>query len=138
MYGITNYGTRNNVLVDLVQQLTAQFVGFIPKLIVAIIIWILGMYFLGLFVKMVRKLDIKALKPVGKVIDSFAFFILPLGKLLLALVVLDYLGIGRTVISALLNGLSFAIAIALGLSFGKAIEGDVKSWVDSIKKQLEK
>ena len=91
MYGITNYGTRNNVLVDLVQQLTAQFVGFIPKLIVAIIIWILGMYFLGLFVKMVRKLDIKALKPVGKVIDSFAFFILPLGKLLLALVVLDYL-----------------------------------------------
>lgn len=126
----------DSVLLGVVQELAIQFMEFIPKLIVAIVIWIVGKYFLNVFVNIVRKVDVKQLKPVSKVIDSFAFFILPVGKVLLALVILDYLGIGRTVISAMLSGLSFAIAIALGISFGRALEGDAKEIVESIKKQL--
>lgn len=127
-----------NVFVTAGQQLVVQLVDLIPKLIVAIIIWIVGKYFLNLLVGLVRSVKVKELKPVNRLIESFAFLILPIGKVLLALIVLDYLGIGRTVISAFLNGLTIAIAIALGIAFGKALEEDAKALVRSAKKELEK
>ena len=88
-------------------------------------------------VNLLKKVELKGAKPVNKLVQQLAYILWPLGKVILFLVVLDYLGIGRTVISALLSGLTFAIAIALGLAFGKALEGDAKEVVDSIKRQLE-
>ena len=75
---------------------------------------------------------------MNKILQSFTQILLPLGKFILFLVILDYLGIGRTVIDAFLSGFSFAVAIALGISFGKALEPDVKQLVENFKKQLEK
>lgn len=128
----------SNIFVSAGQQLVFQLIDLIPKLIVAIIIWIIGKYFLNLLVGLVRNVKVKELKPVNRLIESFAFLILPIGKVLLALIVLDYLGIGRTVISAILNGLTFAIAIALGIAFGKAFEEDAKALLRSAKRELEK
>lgn len=85
-----------------------------------------------------ERIKLDKAKSLNKVLESFTFILLPLGKLILFLVVLDYLGIGRTVIDAFLSGLSFAVAIALGLAFGKALEPDAKEFVDNFKKQLEK
>ena len=120
------------------QQLLYQLVGFIPKLIVALIIWIVGKYFIGVGINLIRKVQIKGAKPVNKLVESLAYILLPLGKVLLFLIILDYLGIGRTVINALLSGLTFAIAIAVGLAFGKAFEDDARAIVESVKRQLEK
>jgi small conductance mechanosensitive channel len=121
-----------------IQQLLFQLINFIPKLLVALIIWVVGKYLIGLGVDLIKKIHIKGATPVNKVVESLAYILMPFGKVLLFLIVMDYLGIGRTVIQSLLSGLTFAIAIALGISFGKALEGDAKKVVDEVKKQLEK
>lgn len=127
-----------NVIVDPLQQLLTQLVGFIPKLVVALLIWLIGKYIINIGVGLIKKVEFKRLKVVGKFRDTFAFFLLYLGKVLLVLVILDYLGIGRTVIQALLSGLTFAIAIALGIAFGKALEDDAKSLLNALKEQANK
>jgi len=60
------------------------------------------------------------------------------GRLILVLVILDFLGIGRTIIAALAQGVTYAIAIALGLSFGKALEKDATKAVENFRKLLFK
>ncbi|MCH7641386.1 hypothetical protein IID22_04270 [Patescibacteria group bacterium] len=120
------------------QQFLLQLAGFIPKLIVALIIWIVGKWIIYWGVNLLKRVQIKKVKPVNRLVELLAYILLPLGKVILILVVLDYLGIGRTVISALLSGITFAIAIAIGLAFGRALEPDAKAIVDSVKKQLEK
>jgi len=130
--------TLGQVLLVSMQQLLYQLVGFIPKLLVALIIWVLGKYLITLGVGLIKKIQIKGVKPVNKIVDSLANILMPLGKVFLFLIVLDYLGVGRTVMQALLSGLSYAIAIALGLAFGKALEEDAKQIVASVKRQLEK
>jgi small conductance mechanosensitive channel len=126
------------ILVSSLQQFLYQLLGFVPKLIVALAIWIIGKWIVVWAVNLLKKVELKGAKPVNKLVQQLAYILLPFGKVILFLVVLDYLGIGRTVISALLSGLTFAIAITLGLAFGKALEDDAKAVVDSIKRQLEK
>lgn len=130
--------TFTQVFIGAMQELTLQLLNFIPKLIVALLIWIVGKYLIGLLVSLVRKVKLEHAKPVNKLMESLAFILEPLGKVLLFLIVMDYLGIGSSVISALVSGFTFAIAIALGLAFGKALEDDAKQIVAAVKKQLEK
>lgn len=130
--------TFAQILFGSMQQLLFQLINFIPKLLVAIIIWVVGKYTISVGVNLVKKVQIKGARPVNKIVESLAFLLMPLGKVLLFLIVLDYLGIGRTVIQSLLSGLTFAIAIAFGISFGKAFEEDAKTIVNTVKKQLEK
>ena len=126
------------VFVGAIQLLLVQLAGFIPKLLVALVIWVVGKYFINLGVGLIRKIEVKKVKPVSRLLDSLAFILLPLGKVLLVLIILDYLGIGGSVIQALVSGFTFAIAIAVGLAFGRALEDDARKIVESIKKQLEK
>jgi len=112
--------------------------GLIPKILAALIIWIVGKYFISWGINLLKRVDTKGVKPARKLLDSFTFILMPLGKVFLFLIILDYLGIGSSVISALVSGITFAIAIAVGLAFGKALEDDAKAIVQSIKKELEK
>ncbi len=126
------------IFVGALRLLLLQLVGFIPKLLVALIIWIVGKYFINLGVGFIRKIEVKKVKPVSRLLDSLVFILLPLGKVLLFLIILDYLGIGSSVVQALVSGFTFAIAIAIGLAFGKALEEDARKIVESVRKQLEK
>ena len=126
------------ILISSLQQFLYQLLGFVPKLVVALVIWIVGKWIVVWAVNLLKKVELKGAKPVNRLVQQLAYILLPFGKVILFLVVLDYLGIGRTVINALLSGLTFAIAITLGLAFGKALEDDAKAVVDSIKRQLEK
>jgi hypothetical protein len=126
------------VFVSSFQQLIYQLFNFIPKILVALIIWWVGMYFVNLGVNLLKRFEPKEVKPVKKLLESLAYVLLPLGKVLLFLIILDYLGIGRSVIQAIVSGFTFAIAIALGLAFGRALEPDAKEIVESVKKQLDK
>ena len=130
--------TAAQVIFGSMQQLLLQMVNFIPKLLVAIIIWSIGKYLIRMGINLLKRVKIEGAKPVNKLVESLTVVLMPLGKVLLFLIVLDYLGIGRTVIQSLLSGLTFAIAIAVGLAFGKALEGDAREIVESVKKQLEK
>lgn len=126
------------VFVSAMQQFMFQVIGFIPKLIISLIIWIIGKYLINSGVNLLKRIQVKKAKAVNRLVESLVFVLLPLGKVVLFLVILDYLGIGRTVINALLSGITFAIAIALGLAFGKALEDDAKEVVKQVKEQLEK
>ena len=56
----------------------------------------------------------------------------------MVLVILDFLGVGRTIIGAIASGLTLMVAIALGLAFGKALEEDAKDVVRQFKEHLGK
>lgn len=119
-------------------ELIAQLMAVLPKLIIALIIWYLGKYIITLGVNLIEHIDIKKTKIDEKAIDTITTVINIVGRIILVLVILDYLGIGSSIVTALAQGVTFAIAIALGLSFGKALESDAKDIVDSIKKFVKK
>ena len=127
-----------DVIIASLQQLVNQLIIFLPKVIIAFLIWIIGVWLLNLSVKIIRRVDIKGTKIDDHLRNWLAALVLPLGKFFLVLIVLDYLGVGRTVISAMANGFTLAVAIALGLAFGQALTPDAKRAVSAIKKQLEK
>jgi len=108
----------------------AQTLVVLPKIIIALLIWVIGKYLIRLAVNLVEKVDL-GIKVLPRVVSLVSRFIL-------ILVVLDYLGIGRTVIGALANGLSLAIAVALGIAFGQALVPEAKKAVGQIKKELKK
>lgn len=127
-----------DVLVNSFQQLLDQMALFLPKLIVAVVIWFIGSYLLKLAIGILKRLDLRGLKIDNVFVSTLMDIIWYLGKFLLILVVLDYLGIGRTIIGAFVNGLAFAIAIALGLSFGKALEPDAKDLVQKVREHIRR
>lgn len=126
-----------NVILGSINQVWVQMLIFIPKIIVAIIIWVIGKYLINLAVKLVRKIDIKGTQIDDQLLGVFSSVVLIVGKIILALVILDFLGVGRTIVGAIATGLALTIAIALGLSFGKALEGDAKNVVEEFKKHFK-
>jgi len=127
-----------NVVLGALSQVWIQMLVFIPKIIVALIIWVIGKYFINLGVALVRKIDIKGTKIDNHLIRIFSSVVLVIGKFLLVLVILDFLGVGRTIVGAVASGLTLMVAIALGLAFGKALEEDAKEVVQEFKKHLKK
>ena len=114
-----------------------EVVVLVPKIIAALIIWWVGKHIINLAVKIIRSVPGREGKVEAKVSDLLAQVVSPLGRFLLVLIVLDYLGIGRTLIGAFVSGLAFAIAIALGLAVGRAIEPDAEKLVKTIRKHLQ-
>lgn len=126
-----------NIIIEALNQLVLQLASLIPKLIISLIIWWIGKYLINLGAKLIRKIDIKGTKIDNKIISAISSFILIAGKIILVLIILDYWGIGKTIIGALANGLTITFAIALGLAFGKALEPDAKNMVQRFKKKLD-
>ncbi len=111
----------------------SSILSAIPLIIVAIVIWWLGNWLIDLAVKGLKKLDIKKWNIDDKLRDIIIRVMVPIAKVLLVLVILDYLGIGEQVLAAIANGLTFTIAIALGLAFGRALEPEARNIVDRTK-----
>lgn len=126
------------VIIIALNQLISQLVGLLPKLIIALIIWYIGRYVISVGVSLVKNLDTKKTKLDSKAVAIMATMLDSTGRIILVLVILDYLGIGSSIIGALAQGVTYAVAIALGLAFGKALEGDAKDAVTSIKKFLSR
>jgi len=127
----------SSVLIGAFQELLGQMVSWVPKIVVALVIWWVGKYFLNLANKWIKKIDIPGTKIDNKLINKFGQILITAGKVLLFLIVLDYLGIGRTIIGAFVNGLTLAIAIALGIAFGKALEPEAKKAVSTIRESFK-
>lgn len=137
-YGILRYmKVFLEVIVTALNQLVVQMVGLLPKLVITLIIWWAGKYLINFGVKLINKIDIKGTKIDDKIINVSSTAILIAGKILLVLIILDYWGIGKTIIGALTNGLTLTFAITLGLSFGKALEPEAKNIVDQVVKKIK-
>lgn len=126
-----------NVIITALNQLVVQLFTFLPKLIITLAIWWIGMFLIDLGIKLIKKIDIKKTKIDNKVISVFSSITYFAGRIILVLIILDYWGIGQTIISALANGLTITFAIALGLAFGKALEPEAKEVVEILKKKIE-
>jgi len=122
-----------NPIVNSLEVFVTQILLVVPKLIVAYIIWLIGRWGINYAIKAIDLLDIKKWKFDDRARDAFKAIFIPAAKVILILIILDTLGIGQNFISAIINSITFAIAIALGLSFGRALEPDAKHIVDKIK-----
>lgn len=111
----------------------AQSGIFILKLIAAYVIWLVGKFIINLLVKVIKRVDIKSWSIDDKVRNTFIKIVQPTAKVVLVLVILDFLGIGTSIIGAFAQGLTFTIAIALGLAFGEALKPDAQTIVQKIK-----
>lgn len=136
--GLMNVSDAAGVVWSAVNGLVFELVGWIPKLLIALVIWYIGKYLIDLGVKFVSKIDIKKTKLDDKFLKPLKQFLSVFGRFLLVLVVLDYLGVGSTVIGAVAGGVTAAVAIALGLAFGKALEPDAKEIVKEVRKWIKK
>jgi small-conductance mechanosensitive channel len=118
----------------------AQTGEFLIKLIAAYIIWLIGKFLINSAVSLLEKADIKKWKIDDTIRNTLIDIGRPTAKVVLVLVILDFLGVGSSIIGALAQGISFTIAIALGLSFGEALKPEAKRIVEQIKQKtnLEK
>jgi hypothetical protein len=130
--------TSLNIFVEAMRQLVYQMAGLFPKIILAVVIWVFGKYFLNLGIQLLKRINIKGTDLDDQIVAFLTKVALPLGKFILALIVLDYLGVGRTIIGAVMNGLTLAVAIALGFAFGQALTEDAKRVVSEIRKHVKK
>ncbi len=115
---------RLEVVIIALESVIVRLTELLPKLIIALAIWYIGKYLLDLALSLIKKKESTAI--AAGLVDVA-------GRVVLVLVILDYLGIGKTVIAALTQGMTFAIGIALGLAFGKALEDDAKKILSSVK-----
>lgn len=112
------------------QQFVSQLGIIVPKIFIAIIIWLIGSYAINILARLIKKINIKGISLDKRIIDFAIQVVKPLGKFVLVLVIMDYLQIASQVVGAIAQGLSLTIALALGISFGKALEEDAKNIVE--------
>ena len=127
---ITKTYFTNNIIESLV--------GLIVTIIVVVLIWLIGNWLLGVLLKIVTKLNIPGTKLDDKIVEKFRPLISIVWKILLVIVILEYVGVGGFIINAFLGAISFTIAIALGLSIGDALKPYAKDTVDKIAKEYKK
>ena len=126
------------VVAGALNQLLIELVDIVPMLIIALVVWYLGVYLLSLATKLINKLNIKKTKLDDAALSTLANIVNGVGRFVLVLIILDYLGIGRTIVGAVATGFTYAVAIALGLAFGKALEPEAVDIVAAVKKFLKK
>lgn len=125
---------NSEVLVSTLESIIDQLVIILPKLIIALLIWYIGRYLISVGSNLIKKIDVKKTKVEDKAVTMMSSLLEIVGRIVLILVILDFLGIGRTIIAAFTQGVTFAIAIALGLSFGKALEPEATKVVQNLRK----
>jgi hypothetical protein len=126
------------VVAGALNQLVFDLIDIVPRLIIALVVWYLGVYLLSLTTRVLGRLNIKKTRLDDKAIQTLSTIISGVGRFILVLIILDYLGIGRTVVSAIATGFTYAVAIALGLAFGRALEPEAKDVVAQVKKFITK
>lgn len=111
-------------------------IGF--KILLAYVIWVIGKWLIGLAAKAIDLLDVKEWNFDDHIRSVIKKVFVPVANVVLILIILDTLGIGSNVVSAIVNGLTFTVAIALGLAFGRAMEDDARQIVGKVRAGVKK
>jgi hypothetical protein len=117
------------------QYFLAQSLAFLIKLVAAYVIWLIGRFVINSAVTILNKVDIKSWKLDDTIRNTLIKIGVPTAKFVLILVILDFLGIGSSVVGALAQGLALTVAITLGLAFGEALKPEAKRIVDDFKRE---
>ncbi|RJR25473.1 hypothetical protein C4578_01565 [Candidatus Microgenomates bacterium] len=127
-----------NAVADSLGRLVVDAIRLIPMIIVAVVIWIIGVALINLATSLIRRIDLKGTNLDNRVLGILAKIVSIAGRILLILIILDYFGIGEAILAAIAGGLTLTFAIAIGLAFGRAIEGDAKDLWESTKGELKR
>lgn len=109
-------------LTSILSDFAITSIEFLFKLIGAYIIWLIGKFFINKFAAFVRRMDIKRFSFDDSIREVVLRYAIPAFKVILFLVILDTFEIGSGIISAIFQGLTFTISIALGFAAAKALE----------------
>lgn len=120
------------------QVFLTQILLFIPHLIAAYLIWLIGSWVIDKFMQLIDKIDFEKYQFDDHIRGVSKSILRPVAKFLLILIILDTFGIGSSIVAAVASGLTYTIAIALGLAFGRALEPDARKWLESIKQNVTK
>ncbi len=132
---LNNYLNQIAMPLDLFVTQTLMWLG---KLIFAYIIWLIGKYLINLTINVLDRMDIPGMQFDDEARRVLKMILAPLAKFILVLVILDTLGIGSNVVSALMSGVTFTISIALGLAFGRALEPYANELVQRVTRNVRK
>lgn len=127
-----------NAIADSLGRLVVDAIRLIPMIIVAIVIWFIGLALINLAIGLIRRIDLKGTNLDNRVLGIFTKIVSVAGRILLVLIILDYFGIGEAILAALAGGLTLTFAIAIGLAFGRALETDARDLWESTKGELKK
>ena len=130
----------NEILTDIYNSMSVfvvQTLAFLLKLVVAYVIWLLGNYLMRFVETAIMKLDVREWKLDDYVRNTLLRIGRPLAKVVLFLVILDYLGIGESVIAALTQGLTFAVALTIGIAFGDSLRPEARKLVEEFKQRTD-
>lgn len=131
---------NSNFLFDIYNSLglfVSQTAIFIIRLVFAYLIWLIGKYIIQSVVKLVQKADIKSWSIDDSVRKTLIKIGVPTAKIVLILIILDYLGIGTSIIGALAQGITYTIAITLGIAFGNALIPEATRIVKDVIKKTD-
>lgn len=120
------------------QLFVYQTIMLLPKLIAAYLIWLIGRWLISLALRALNLFDVKKWDLDDKVRDVLRKVFVPTANVVLILIILDTLGVGSNVVSAIVNALSFTFAIALGLAFGRALEPTASRLFERAKSDVTK
>jgi hypothetical protein len=123
---------------DRLANFYGQILVFLPKLIIAAIIWFLGSYLIEIGSKFFRKYIVSKFKTSKPHLNLITTIVSVFIKIFLVLFILDFLNIGKTFVDALVSSLTNALAIMIGLSFGLALQDDAKKILKDIKTYFNK
>ena len=128
--------TYTTSFIDSLDLFVSEVLLFIPKLIFAYLLWIVGKWLINLAISAIARLDIKRWQFDDRLRSAFLRLFIPTSKVILFLVILDTFGIGSSIIQALFGAIALSIAIALGLAFGRALEPEANKLVDVARTNL--
>lgn len=113
-----------------------QTVNIGLQLLLAYIIWLIGKWIIGMAIRGIELIDVKKWDIDDHIRGTIKKVFVPTAHVVLVLIILDTLNIGSSVVAAIAGGLTFTVAIALGLAFGRAFEDDARRIVDNVRKDV--
>lgn len=129
LYDYTNQYVGS--FLDSMDLFISQVLLFIPKLIFAYLLWLVGKWLISLAISFVKRYNFD-----DRIRNSFLMIFVPASKVILFLVILDTFGIGSSIIQSVFNAIALSIAIALGLSFGRALEPEAQRLTDIARNNM--
>lgn len=118
-----------------ISQVLLSILSYVPSVVAAIFVFVLGYLVAGLVEKLVKGAVISLDKNIAKPISVFARWLILLIAFFAAL---DQLKIAQTLINTFFQGLSYTFVLAIGLSFGLGAKDLVSrilnEWYDKLKK----
>lgn len=120
------------------QTFLNEFVVWLPKLVIALILWWLGNLLIGFITRGLKFIDVPGMTLDNKLIGKLNNVILFLGKFLVTLIILDYLGIGDVVIGAIAGGLTLTVALTLGIAFGLSLKPHTDKVVERFIRKVQR